>query len=462
MADWPDNDNEETALAAPPTRYADSRGIDIAWQTLGEGPLDLVHLGGVVTQVDLLWDIPEVERFWRQITHFARLILFDRRGIGASGPVLPENLPGIDAWVDDLLAVLDAAGSERAAIFAEREAGAIALAFAAKYPDRVSALILGNATARYLVAPDHPCGETPERAGQLCSMLQRHWGTETLAASLVPARAGDPHFLAAVARMQRAAATPRVVAAHTRHFLDMDLRDRLPLIRCPTLILHRREFPLWDAPAQSRYLEQHIAGSRRIEIEGSETFFAIDRGDEVLGLIEEFLTGGRSRVYADRVLVTVLFLDLVGSTKLATERGDAAWHDLLSRFHKLVRKQLHRFSGREVDNAGDGFFAIFDSPGRSLLCARAVREAAQQMDLQVRTGLHAGECEVVGSSVRGISVHIGARVMGEAEPGEILVSSTIRTLLAGSDFAFRRRGEYRLKGVEGRWRLYALEDATPE
>ncbi len=452
----------EEPVAAPQTFYADSGGNDIAWQTLGEGELDLVHLGGTTTQVDLLWDLPEVERFWRQITHFARLILFDRRGMGASAPVSPQALPSADDWAEDLLAVLDAAGSEKAAIFAEREACAIAIAFAARYPKRVSALILGNATARYLRAPDHPVGEPPERAEQHCSMLRKHWATESLAATLIPARAGDSHFLAGVARLQRAAATPRVVEAHTRHFLNMDLRDRLPAIRCPTLLLHRREYPYMDATAHAQYLEERIAGSRRVAIDGSESFFAIDRGDEVLGIVEEFLTGGRSRVYADRVLVTVLFLDLVGSTVLATERGDAAWHDLLSRFHRMVRKQLHRFRGHEVDNAGDGFFATFDSPGRSLLCARAIREEARALDLEIRVGVHAGECEVVGPSVRGLTVHIGARVMGEASPGDIMVSSTLRALLAGSDFGFRRRGEYRLKGVEGRWRLYALDDSASD
>ncbi|WP_162932207.1 adenylate/guanylate cyclase domain-containing protein [Solimonas sp. K1W22B-7] len=449
-------------MPAPQTYYADSGGHDIAWQALGEGAIDVVHLGGITTQIDLLWELPEVERFWRQITHFARLILFDRRGIGASSPVDPAALPSADDWAADLLAVLDAAGSEKAAIFAEREGCAIAIAFAARYPKRVSALILGNATARYLRAPDHPVGEPPERAEQHCAMLRKHWATEGLAATLVPARAGDSHFLASVARLQRAAGTPRVVEAQTRHFLNMDLRDRLPLIRCPTLILHRREYPYMDAAAHARYLEEHIEGSRRVEIDGSESFFAIDRGDEVLGVVEEFLTGGRSRVYADRVLVTVLFLDMVGSTVLATEHGDAAWHDLLSRFHRMVRKQLHRFRGHEVDNAGDGFFATFDSPGRSLLCARAIREEARSLDLGIRVGVHAGECEVVGPSVRGVSVHIGARVMGEADAGEIMVSSTVRALLAGSDFGFRRRGEYRLKGVEGRWRLYALDDAASD
>ncbi|HSW12857.1 MAG TPA: adenylate/guanylate cyclase domain-containing protein [Solimonas sp.] len=448
-------------MPAPPTRYAVSNGADIAWQALGEGELDLVHIGGIVSQIDLMWDLPEVERFWRQITHFARLILFDRRGIGASDPVALDALPSIDDWADDLLAVLDAAGSERAAIFAEREAGAIALAFAQRHPSRVSALVLGNASACFLRKPDHPDGEPPERAAQHCTMLRKHWGTEAIAATLIPARASDSHFLAAAARLQRAAGTPHAVSAQTRHFLDMDLRDRLPAIRCPTLLLHRQNYPFMDAAMHARYLESQIAGSSRVEIEGGESFFAIDRGDEVLGLVEEFLTGGRSRVYADRVLVTVMFLDLVGSTELVTEHGDAGWHNLLSRFHTLVRKQLHRFRGREVDNAGDGFFAVFDSPGRSLLCAQAIREETKALGLQLRTGLHAGECEVVGATVRGVSVHIGARVMAEAEAGQILVSSTVRALLAGSDFSFRRQGEYRLKGVEGRWRLYLLESAEP-
>jgi class 3 adenylate cyclase len=457
-----DNQNDipaatrRTGLPSPPTRYAISHGAYIAYQVLGEGPLNLIYLGGMVTHVDLMWDLPEAERFLTQLSRFSRVILFDHRGTGASDPIPLEALPPAEEWSRDLIAVMDAAGSRRAAIVAERDAGTMALQFAGQYPERVSALILANATARHLRADDYPEGSPTESLDLLYATLLKHWGTEAMVGIAMPSRKGDAHFATVAARFQRAAATPRGAAEQFRHFLQMDARSSLPKIDCPVLILHRDKFPFMDAPAHARYLERHIRNARRVEIEGADVFLSFDRAEQTLGLIEEFLTGRRAETYSDRVPVTVMFVDLVGSTELASERGDAAWRDLLTRFHALVRMQLQRFRGREVDNAGDGFFAVFDTPGRALRCAAAIRDESVALGVKLRAGLHAGECEIAGLAVRGLAVHIGARVMGEAEPDEVLVSSTVRELLAGSDFEFSRRGEHRLKGIDGRWRLYAL------
>jgi class 3 adenylate cyclase len=443
-------------LASPPTRYAISEGAYIAYQVLGEGPIDLIYLGGMVTHVDLMWDLPEAERFLNQLSRFSRVILFDHRGTGASDPLPLEALPPAEEWSRDLIAVMDATGSRRAAIVAERDAGTIALQFAARHPERVSALILANATARHLRADDYPEGAPPESLDLLHATLLKHWGTEAMVGIAMPSRKDDAHFATVAARFQRAAATPRGAAEQFRHILRMDVRERLAEIDCPVLILHRDKFPFMDAPAHARYLERNLRNARRVEIEGADVFLSFDRAEQTLGLIEEFLTGRRAETYADRVPVTVLFVDLVNSTALAADLGDAAWRDLLARFHALVRMQLQRFRGREVDNAGDGFFAVFDAPGRALHCAAAIRDESAALDLRVRAGLHAGECEIAGEAVRGLAVHIGARVLGEADPDEVLVSSTVRDLVAGSDFEFARRGGHRLKGIDGRWRLYAL------
>lgn len=445
----------------PETQYTTtSRGSTIAYQIVGDGPIDLVHAGGLVTHLDLQWDFPEGERYLRRLASFSRLILFDRSGTGVSDPMPEGRHDSTELWAEDLVAVLDAVDASVPAIFAERDAGPAALCFAARYPERVSALVLANATARYRRADDHPCGEPPEAVEATYEALRDNWGTEILTQITMPSHADDAHFLRLSARFQRAANTPRAAAAQYRAYLDADVRDVLPQVSCRTLLLHRPDLPYFAAAAHARYLESQIQDSRRVEIPGTDLFFFYDQANESLGYIEEFLTGTRAESAGDRVLVTVLFTDIVGSTRVASEQGDAAWRDVATRFQKMLGAQVQRFRGQLVDTAGDGAFAIFDSPTRALECARALRDEAATLDLRIRTGLHAGECEVSETAVRGVAVHIGARVIDHASANEILVSRTLRDVVAGSGLEFDRRGRHQLKGVPGRWTLYRLRD-TP-
>lgn len=445
-------------MTAPKTQYAKNGSTWLAYQVIGQGPIDLVYSAGMVSHIDLMWDMPEIERFLERLASFARLIVFDFRGTGLSDPVPLDRLPSFEDWVEDLRCVLDAAGSKQAAIFAERDAGAVGILFAATYPERTRALVLANAAAKFARSKDYPQGEPEENAERIHKMILEHWGSEGFMQMAVPSRADDPNFLRMAARFQRAAATPHAAAEHYVHVMSRDVRGHVPGVQCPTLVLHRARYPFLNAPGHARYLEQNIRGSKRIEIPGADALFAFDRADEVLGHVEELLTGQRAQSVGDRVVKTVLFADIVGSTRLAAEIGDAAWRDRVAHFQALVRRQLSRFRGREVDAAGDGFFAVFDSPTGALRCARAIREEAGAIQLQVRSGVHTGECEIDGEAVRGLSVHIGARVAAEAAASEIWVSGTVRELVAGSGFQFSRRGEHRLKGVFGKWRLYALSD----
>lgn len=443
-------------MPQPQTRYARAGEMYIAYQVVGEGPIDLVYTGGFVTHVDLCWDFPEIERFLHRLASFSRLILFDRRGTGLSDRMPAGQLPSLVDWAEDLSIVLDAAESKRAAIYAERDAGAAAMVFAARHPERVSSLILSNTTARHSRAPDYPCGQPPEFAEQMYHTILEHWGTERMSAVAVPSRAGDENFARMSARYQRAAATPRVAAESLRYSSTVDVRDILGEIECPTLVMHRSRYPFLN-PGHAAYLQQNIAGAQSVGVEGADAFYAYDRADEALGHIEEFLTGSREQTYAEQVLLTVLMLDISGSTEMAARIGDSAWRDLLQRFHSEVQRQLKRFHGHEVDASGDGVFATFNSPARALRCAAALVEEIKGLGLTVRAGIHAGECELAGQAVRGLTVHIGARVLAEADPGEVWVSRTIKDLLAGSSFEFKDEGSYDLKGVPGQWRLFSLD-----
>lgn len=448
-------------MSAPQTRYAVRDGQYIAYQTVGEGPIDLVYCGALVSHLDLMWDLPEVERFLLRAASFTRLIVFDKRGTGISDPLPPDAPINLQDWCDDLEAVLDAVGSKSTALFAECEAGRIGLEFAARYPQRVNKLILSNTGARFSQAEDYPCGESAQKTAALLQAVGQMWGTEAMVKIAIPSRATDTDFLRRAARFQRASATPHVARRQFEHFFSADARAALPQVRCPVLLLWRKQYPFINAPAQAAYLMKELMYVKGIEIEGADALFCFDRAEEALGPIEEFLTGTRAQVYAERVVKTVLFTDMVGSTARVSEEGDSAWRDLMARFQQLVRTQLERFHGREVDAAGDGFFAVFDSPTAALRAAVAIRSAAQELGVDVRSGLHAGEVEIVGQAVRGMAVHIGARVMGECPAGEIWVSRTLRDLVFGAGLEFDRRGEKELKGIPGRWRLYALEDEKP-
>ena len=448
-------------MPAPQTRYARNGDDTIAYQVFGEGPIDLVYAGGLVSHADMCWDFPEVERFLLRLASFCRVIIFDARGTGLSDKVSSKALPTLDDWASDVMTVMDAAGSKQAALFAERDAGPVAMAFTAAHPQCVSSLILSNTSARYSRTEDYPCGESPELAEQFYKTIREFWGTDRMAAIAVASRAGDANFVRQSARYQRAASTPSVAAEKFRYFSTLDVRDLLPKIKCPTLVMHRSRYPFLN-PGHAKYLLENIAGAKSVGMEGADAVFAYDRADEALGHIEEFLTGSREQLYAEKVVLTTLFVDIAGSTQLAAKIGDGAWRDLLERFHGMVRKELHRFQGREVDTSGDGFFATFDAPARALHCAHALRNEAAALGLTIRAGLHAGECELAGAAVRGLAVHIGARVLGEARDGEIWVSRTIKDLVAGSSFEFKDEGSRELKGVPGYWRVFVLEKLARE
>ena len=438
----------------PETRFASFGGDQIAYQVLGDGP-DLVLLTGTLTHVDLRWQDPLHAHFLRRLASFSRLILLDPRGSGASDSIPLDPLPTWEDEVDDLRTVLDAVASERAAIFACSDSGPLAMIFAATHPDRVRTLALANTTARFVVADDYPVGFSREHADKNMSRLPQLWGSEEAVSFEVPSKAHDPEFRRWYARYQRAAARPREFASYMGMVHTLDVRKVLPSIRCPTLVLHRREGG-WIGIDHGRYLAAQIPGARFVELPGADVTLATEHPEVSLGLVEELVTGSTSSAEADRVLATVLFTDIVGSTERAAAIGDRAWRDLLDRYHAVMRREIARFRGREIDTAGDGIFASFDGPARAIRCATEMSRAVRTLGLELRTGVHTGECEVAGDKIAGIAVHVGARVMSHAGPGETVVSTTVKDLVAGSGIEFADHGTHTLKGVPGEWRLFRV------
>jgi class 3 adenylate cyclase len=447
------------------TRYARSGDVSIAYRVLGEGPFDLVYVPPAISNVELMWDQPWAASYFERLASFSRLIVFDKRGTGASDRV--AGLPSLEARMDDLRAVMDAAGSERAAVFGLSEGGPMALLFAATYPGRVPALVVYGSLPRYAWAPDAPWGRRfDEREIEEWAST---WGTPESAAEMVammaPDYAGDEQAVRRMASWQRLSASPGALIQLERMNAEIDVRHVLPSIQCPTLVLHKTDDA--NIPIEAgRYMAEQIPSARLVELPGSVHFdYHPEAVDRILDEAESFLVGiweagGWDEPEPDRVLATVLFTDIVGSTAKALELGDARWRDLLAQHHAAVRAQLARFRGREVDTAGDGVFAAFDGPARAIRCACAVREAVGRLGLDVRAGLHSGECELVDGKIGGIAVHIGARVAAEAGAGEVLVSSTVRDLVAGSGLEFEDRGPRELKDLPGEWRLYAVRTAT--
>jgi pimeloyl-ACP methyl ester carboxylesterase len=443
----------------PDTMYARTRdGAHIAYQVLGAGPIDLLEpSGGSYISIDVRDEEPRWYQFERRLASFSRLIRFDLRGIGLSDPISPSSPPSIEDWVSDAEAVLDAVGSDRAAILGQGRGGMISMLLSATRPHRVRAQVLAHAFARLLQAPDYPEGVPAALFDRFVTGVLRIEGdTEPFddVALLLPSLADDVSFKRWWQRAGRAGASPAVARAQYEIAVNSDLRAVLPTITTPTLVLHRRENAYY--PVQlGRYLAAHISGARYVELEGADHFLWAGDAGAVLDEIEEFLTGTLGRGEPDRVLVTIMFTDIVGSTVRAALMGDRAWGDLLGRHHATVRRQLVRFRGREIDTAGDGFFASFDGPARAIRCAHAIVESVRELGLDVRAGLHTGECEVVGGGrVAGIAIHTGARVASLAKPGEVLVSSTVKDLVAGSGIQFEDRGTHMLTGV-GEWHLYA-------
>ncbi len=439
----------------PETRYAKSGDVNIAYQVVGDGPFDLVYVPGWVSNIDLFWEKPKPARFLEHLASFSRLILFDKRGTGMSDRVSNDRLPTLEQRMDDVRAVLDAVGSENAALLGHSEGGSMSVLFAATYPERSRALVLVGAFAKRLRSDDYPWAPSLEERLATIEEVERDWGAGLDITDYAPQE--DPALLEWYSTCLRRSASPGAAAALLLMNSQIDTRHVLPTIRVPTLVLARtgdRDVTV----AEGRWLASQIPGARFVELPGDEHLLWAGDQDRLLAEIEEFLTGTRSAPDSDRVLSTVLFTDIVGSTERARELGDRAWHVVLDEHHARVRSLLEHHRGREVDTAGDGFFASFDGPARAIRAACAIREDVQALGIQIRAGLHTGECELMRDKIGGIAVHTGARVAAAAEPGEVLVSSTVKDLVAGSGIVFADRGERELKGV-GSWRLYSVLDA---
>lgn len=435
-------------------RYARSGALFIAYQVFGTGPLDLVVAPGYMSNVEQNWEWPAYARFLERLASFSRVILLDRRGTGLSDR--PAAGLTFDDLMDDIRAVMDDAGSERAAVLGGAEGGPMCILFAASFPERTSALILATTYARRMRAPDYPFGLTPEDDARVMAAYEQRWGREPMGIrALAPSLADDPAFRHWYARAERFGGSPGAAMAWYRITADIDVRRVLPAIRVPTLVLHRtgdRAIPV----EQGRDLAQAIPGALYHELPGDDHLWFAGDADAILGEIEEFLTGVRPAPEPERVLATVMFTDIVGSTARAAALGDRRWRDVLESHHAVVRDQLSRFRGREVDTAGDGFLATFDGPARAIRCGLAISKAVREIGVEVRVGLHTGEIELAGSDVRGIAVHIGSRVAALARPGEVLVSGTVKDLVVGTDLQFEDRGVHVLKGVPGEWRTFAV------
>jgi pimeloyl-ACP methyl ester carboxylesterase len=440
-------------MAAPQTHWTKSGDVSIAYQVVGDGPVDLAFVPGFIGHVEGIWEKPEVARFFDRLASFSRLILFDKRGMGLSDR--PTEPPTLEQSMDDLRAVLDAAGSRRPALFGVSEGGPMSLLFAATYPERVRSLVLFGTYARIVPDEDYPIGIPRETVEQFFDLVERNWGGPVGLSLWAPSVAADPAARAWWSRFLRMAASPRTATNLLRLYVDIDVREVLPSISVPTLVLHRsgdRVVPV----ALGRYIAERIPGARFVELPGDDHVPAFGDADALLGEVEELLTGQRGARESDRVLATVLFTDIVDSTRRAAELGDGPWRVLLEDHNRLVRREIERHRGREVKSTGDGFLATFDGPARGVRCAQAIAREVRRLGIEVRAGLHTGECEIVDHDVAGMAVHIGARVGARAGPGEVLVSNTVKDLVVGSGLDFAERGECELKGVPGSWRLYAV------
>jgi class 3 adenylate cyclase len=424
---------------------------------LGHGPPDLVVTLNSFGHVDIAWEDPGFALFLRTLASFSRLVVFDRRGTGASDPLPQGSLPPWESYGEDLVAVLDEVGSEQAAIMGQLDASPMAIFFAATRPERTSALILANASAKYTASDDYPIGVPAEVAEAIVAQLDQLWGTEAMALQ-VPSRANDERFRRWIAKAQRTVGSPRVVQAYMRAMFEVDARPILPLIHAPTLILHRTNVEF--IPIQhGRYLAEHIPGAKLIELPGVEGPLVWEMPQLTLDLIEEFLTGVRRVAEPTRVLSTVLFTDIVASTQQASRLGDRRWRELLEVHDELARRLVQEFGGRLVKTTGDGVLATFDGPGRGIRCAAVLRDELQAIGLQIRAGLHTGEVELRNGDIGGIAVHLAARVMAAAGSGEILTSRTVRDLVVGSNITVEDRGPHALKGIEDPWQLFAVTGA---
>lgn len=441
-------------MMRPVTRYAKSGDVNIAYQVVGNGPIDLVFVMGWVSHLDYFWEEPAFARFLTRLASFSRLILFDKRGTGLSDRVPDTQLPTMEERMDDVRAVMDAVGSDRAALVGISEGGPLCALFAATYPERTTAIVMIGSYARRIWAEDHPWAPDERERAAFLERLEREWGTEVDLDVRAPSVAGNSHFREWWATYLSRSASPGAAVTLTRMNMEIDIRDVLPTIRVPTLIIHRTGDRILSVEG-SRYMAAHIPGARLVELPGEDHLPWVGDQDAILDELEEFLTGVRRGPEPDRMLATVLFTDIVGSTERAADLGDRRWRELLERHRGVIRRELSRFRGREIETTGDGFLALFDGPARAIRFAAASVGAVRALGLEIRAGVHTGEVEMMGANVGGIAVHIGARVAALAGPGEVLVSSTVKDLVAGSGIAFDDRGAHTLKGVPGEWRVFA-------
>ena len=439
----------------PETRYGKTGDIHIAYQVFGDGPVDMVLATEFWHSIEMQWDQPDLAAFLERMGSFARVISFDQRGSGVSDPVSLRELTSLDLWMDDINLVMDEVEAESAVLYGIGGGGTMSMLFAATHPQRVSGLVLVNSFARLSRAPDYPWGRGPDLEDEVLDVMRTGWGRGVFLDLVAPSRVGDEDFRRWWARYQRIGASPGTVLSMRKMLGQIDVRDVLPSIRAPTLVLHRAE-TTWNRIEHGRYLAEHIPGAELVEVPGVDHLFFIGNSEAIMSETERFVAGLVGPPESDRQLSTVLFTDIVGSTKLAAQVGDRRWREVLEAQRALVRHELERYRGLEIDTAGDGFFATFDGPGRAVKCAAVLRDAVKPLGIEIRAGLHTGEVEVLSEGLAGVAVHIGQRVLAEAEPGEVLVSSTVKDLTAGSGLEFEDRGLHALKGVPEEWRLFAV------
>lgn len=435
------------------TRYANSSGVHIAYQEIGDGPRDLVYLPGLWSHVEHVWRDPSLARFLHGLASFSRLIILDTRGSGLSDRT--AGFPLLEDQIDDVFAVMDAVDSEQAALFGASQSGPLASLMAATHPDRVTQLILYGSYATARVAEDHPWGRSVEWLEEYLERVNREWGLGTDTDLVAPSRKGDPVFLEWWARLERYSNAPGDAMAYVRSHSQDDVRVVLPTISVPTLVMHRRD-DQYRPFELGQYVAEHIPGARLAELSGEDHLPYLGDSESVLADVEEFVTGSRTEKTAQRVLATILFTDIVDSTGVAVTMGDARWRELLDQHNRLVREEVAKFRGREVNTAGDGFLVTFDGPARAIDCALAIRDTLKHLGVHIRAGIHTGEIEIIGDDIGGIGVHIGARVAALADVDEVMVSRTVKDLVAGSGTQFADRGDHHLKGISEEWHLYSV------
>jgi class 3 adenylate cyclase len=444
---------QQTSRSRPETRYARSGDVHIAYQVFGAGELDLVIVPGFTTHVELVWEHEPFARALEGLASFARVITFDRRGSGLSDPV--AEAPSLEQRMDDVRAVMDAAGSKRAALMGISEGVSMSILFAATYPDRVQALVCCGGMARSTEDDDYPWASPAEALIESgTELIGPHWGEGAIIEVGAPSQADNPRTRAFFARLERASASPGMLRSLVQMFLDIDVRGVVPSVHVPALVLHRRHDRLVNI-GNGRWLAEHLPNARLVELPGDDHILWYENPEATLGEVQEFLTGARNAPEPERALATIVFTDIVDSTRTAAELGDHRWREVLERHHEAVGSAIGHFGGREVKSIGDGFLATFDGPARAIHSAQAILDSSEELGIRVRAGVHTGECEVMGDDVGGIAVHIAARVSALAGPGEVLVSRTVKDLVAGSGIEFDDRGGHTLKGVPDTWQLYA-------